>query len=314
MSEQAAPATLVAADALPSDVRLGGVPGRAGRAGRVGALLAWPAFVLGVFFAIPFALLVRVSLAPHDGTALWLGGISLAPLAALADPVLLRSLAISLGLALVVGALSVALGFPLAWLITGMPRRRQVAWLILLLATLSLSEVLIVFSWQVMLSKRIGLSAVLVAVGLMDEPDGLAPGLGAVVACLLYLIVPFVVLTLYPPLSRLDRGLVEAARTLGASGRQAFLTVVLPLVRGPLASAFALAAVLTLGSYVTPVVLGLAQHWTVAVLISKAALGAQDLPAASAMALLLLAVSVLLLAGLTRLGRGRVARLGTAAS
>ena len=307
MSQQAASQQAAGTLPLVADGPSGRAPGSAGTIARTGPLLAWPVVVLGVFFALPFALLVRVSLAPHDQTGLWLGGVSLAPIAALADPLLLRSLAISLGLALVVGALSVAVGFPLAWLITGMRRRRQVVWLILLLATLSLSEVLIVFSWQVMLSKRIGLSEILVAVGLMDEPDGLAPSVGAVVACLLYLIVPFVVLTLYPPLSRLDRSLIEAARTLGASGRQAFVTVVLPLVRGPIASAFSLAAVLTLGSYVTPIVLGPAKYWTVAILISKAALGAHDLPGAAAMALLLLAVALLLLTGLARLGRGRIA-------
>lgn len=295
MSEQAV-SRIVAADKVPA---------RARPISRTRLLLAWPTVVLAVFLLIPFALLLRVSVAPHDQSGLWLGGVTLAPLVALADPLLLRSLAFSVALALVVGALSVALGFPLAWLITGMRRRRQVLWLILLLATLSLSEVLIVFSWQVMLSKRIGLSNILVAFGLMDEPDSLAPGIGAVIACLLYLIVPFVVLTLYPPLSRLDRSLVEAARTLGASGRQAFVTVVLPLVRGPLASAMALSAVLTLGSYVTPIVLGKPQYWTVAILISKTALGARDLPGASAMALLLLAVSLLLLTGLSRLGRRR---------
>ena len=295
MSEQVA-SHIVAVDASHATTR---------PVSRTKLLLAWPTVVLAVFLAIPFALLLRVSLAPHDESGLWLAGFSLAPFAALADPLLLRSLALSVGLSLVVGGLSVALGFPLAWLITGMRRRRQVPWLILLLATLSLSEVLIVFSWQVMLSKRIGLSNILVAVGLMDEPDSLAPGIGAVVACLLYLIVPFVVLTLYPPLSRLDRSLVEAARTLGASGRQAFVTVVLPLVRAPLASAFALSAVLTLGSYVTPIVLGEPRYWTVAILISKTALGARDLPGASAMALLLLAVSLLLLTGLSRLGRRR---------
>ena len=295
MSEQVVPRIVVAGASH--------VPARSLSRSRL--MVAWPTLVLAVFLIVPFALLVRVSLAPHDESGLWLAGFSLAPFAGLLDPLLLRSLAFSLGLSLVVGALSVALGFPLAWLITGMRRRLQVPWLILLLATLSLSEVLIVFSWQVMLSKRIGLSNILVALGLMDEPDSLFPGIGAVVACLLYLIVPFVVLTLYPPLSRLDRSLVEAARTLGASGRQAFVTVVLPLVRAPLASAFALAAVLTLGSYVTPIVLGEPRYWTVAILISKAALAARDLPGASAMALLLLAVSLLLLTGLSRLGRRR---------
>ena len=72
-----------------------------------------------------------------------------------------------------------------------MSRRPQVAWLIFLLTTLTLSDVLIAFSWQVMLSKRVGLSKLLVAAGLMTQPDSLAPSVGAVMACLSCLVIPW---------------------------------------------------------------------------------------------------------------------------
>ena len=283
------------ADAVPAS------PGR----WRVGLLLAWPTLLLIVFFAVPFALLVRVSLAPHDATALWLPGLSFTPYARLTQRVFVDALLYSIGLALAVGTLSLLIGFPFAYFITRMPRRARVVWLVFLLSTLALSEVLVTFAWQIMLSKRIGLSNLLVLAGLMQRPDSLTPGAGAVVSCLVYLILPFTVLTLYPSLSRLDASLTEAARTMGASPLRAFASVVIPIVRAPLVSAFVLAAVLAVGSYVAPVVLGRPQDWTLAILITKTALGGMDMPGAAAVAMLLLAATVALALGTAWIGRER---------
>ena len=273
---------------------------------RLTLLLAWPALLLIVFFLAPFGLLVRVSLAPHDPSALWLPGLTVAPYANLAQRVFLDALLYSVGLALAVGALSLLIGFPFAYLIARMPRRLRVAWLIFLLSTLALSEVLVTFAWQIMLSKRIGLSNLLVLAGLMERPDSLAPSAGAVVSCLLYLILPLTVLTLYPSLSRFDASLTEAARTMGASPLRAFTGVVIPIIRAPLVSAFVLAAVLAVGSYVAPVTLGRPQDWTLAILITRTALGGMDMPGAAAIAMLLLAATVALALMTAWIGRGRV--------
>ena len=268
-----------------------------GRRIRLALLLAWPAVVLAVLTMVPAGLLFRISVAPQDPNQLWTDGLTLESYAGLAQTTLLHALAYSIELAVVVAAVSVGLGFPLTYFVTRMRRRPQVAWLIFLLATLSLSDVLIAFSWQVMLSKRIGVSNLFVALGLMDHADSLAPGPGAVIACLIYLVMPFTVLTLYPALSRLDWSQVEAARTLGASPFTAFFSVVIPLASRPALIAFLMAAVLTLGTYVPSMVLGKPQDWTMAVLIGNAALAGHDLPRAAAMSVLLLAVALLLALG-----------------
>ncbi len=223
---------------------------------RLGLLLSWPMLALAGLGAVPFILLLRISLGQRDPNGMYLPGITLHSYGALGEPELLGALLDSIQLAVIVGAISVGLGFPLTWLIARMRRRLQVAWLVFLLATLSLSDVLIAFSWQVMLSKRIGLSNIFVALGLMDAPESLTPSGGAVIACLVYLVLPFTVLTLFPVLSRLDRDLIEAARTLGASPLRAFASVVVPLTKGPTMIAFVMAAVLTVGTYVPPLVLG----------------------------------------------------------
>jgi putative spermidine/putrescine transport system permease protein len=159
-----------------------------------------------------------------------------------------------------------------------------------------LSDVLIAFSWQIMLSKRGGLSSVLVMLGFLDQPRSLAPGSAAVIASLIYLAMPFTVLTLYPALSQLAPSLIEAARTMGASAVMTFRTVIIPLTRRSVIAAFLIALVLTLGAYVSPIVLGKPQGWTVAVLIGNAALAGHNVPRAAAMSVSLLG-SVLLLGG-----------------
>jgi putative spermidine/putrescine transport system permease protein len=273
---------------------------------RLGALLAWPGFALTAFVLIPAVLLLRISVAPRNIAGLWGEGVTFAAYGAPAEPEIVRAMIHSLVLALVVASISLGLGFPLTYWIARMRRKQQVVWLVFLLATLSLSDVLIAFSWQVMLAKRLGLYKLFVALGLMDPTDSLTPSDGAVIACLTYLVLPFTVLTLYPVLSRLDRSLIEAARTLGASPARAFLSVVIPITRAPAMIAFVMAAVMTLGAYAPPIVLGRPQSWPMAVLIGSAALAGHDLPRASAMSIFLLGVTLVLALGAIRLVRPRV--------
>ena len=275
---------------------------------RAAVLLAWPSLALVGLVAIPFLLLVRISLAPPDPNGLWSAGISLAAYRGLMDRSFAAALLYSLGLAILVAAVGVCVGFPLTFFITRMRRGWQVLWLVFLLATLTLSDVLIAFSWQVMLSKRIGFANLLVTLGLMEQAASLTPSFGAVLGNLIYLVLPFTVLTLYPTLSQLAPELLEAAKTLGASPLVAFRTVIVPLTKRAAAVSFLISAVLTLGAYVAPVVLGRPRNWTMAVLIGNSALAGHNVPRASAMSVCLLIAALLLTGGTSWLARRRGSR------
>jgi putative spermidine/putrescine transport system permease protein len=265
---------------------------------RIAAWLAWPAVALLGTVLLPFILLLRISFAAPDPSGLWIPVFTLDAYAGLLNRDFAKALAYSLTLSASVGAITVGLGFPLTYLITRLTRRLQIVWLVFLLVSLSLSDVLNAFSWQVMLSKRGGLVGLLTGLGVLGHPESLTPSNGAVWASLVYGILPFTVMTLYPSLSQLAPDLVEAARTLGASPMRAFLSVVLPLSRGPMLAAFVISTVLALGSYVSPLVLGRPQSWTLAVLIGNAALAGHDLPRAAAMSVCMM-VAVFLLGGAT---------------
>ena len=68
--------------------------------------------------------------------------------------------------------------------------------------------------------------------------------------------MPFVVLPIFVSLVSLDRGLLEAASDLGASRRQAFLRVTLPLTLPGVMAGFAFAFIPTIGEFVTPALVG----------------------------------------------------------
>ena len=260
----------------------------------IAAWLAWPSLALFGTVVVPLILLLRISLAAADPSGLWRSVLTLDAYAGLLNREFAGALLYSLGVAMWVAVITVALGFPLTYLITRMSRRWQVVWLVFLLVSLTLSDVLNAFSWQLMLSKHGGLVSLLVLLGIVTRPESLTPSDGAVWASLVYGVLPFTVMTLYPALSRLAPEVVEAARTLGASPFRAFRTVVIPMTRQPALVAFVISAVLTLSAYVSPLVLGRPRSWTLAVLIGNAALAGHDVPRAAAMSIcLLVAVSLL---------------------
>ena len=263
----------------------------------------YPALMLGVFFVVPFAIMLAVSFFHREQMAFFTPAFEFANYARFLSPFFLRALAFSLFVAGLAAALSVAIAFPFTYWLTRSARRQQVGILVFVLAVLSLSEVIIGFSWSTLLSRTAGLSNVLVRLGLLAEPDAWSPSFGALLVGLCYLGLPYTVLVLYPPLSRLDPELPEAARMLGASPMRSFFTVVVPVLRSALLGALILVFVFTLGAYLLPQVLGQPQHWTLSVLITDQAIFQSNVPFAAAMAIFLMLVSLVLVGLALLLGR-----------
>jgi putative spermidine/putrescine transport system permease protein len=215
-------------------------------------------------------------------------------------PFFANVLGFSLMLSAVVAVGCVLLAFPFTYLLTQLPRRQQILWLVALLSILSLSEVIIGFAWSTIFSRTAGITNLFVALGLMDQPVALLPGFGAVLTAMIYQALPYTILVLYPALARLDPTLVEAARTLGASPVHAFFNVVVPALRTTIFATLIMVFVFALGSYLLPQMLGRPQHWTLSVLITDQAIYQSNMPFAAAMAVFLVLVSLGLI-GLTLL-------------
>ncbi|WP_395457077.1 ABC transporter permease [Azospirillum melinis] len=258
------------------------------------APILFPALMLVVFFVIPFGLMIAVSVARRIPGGFYEPDLVLANYERFLSTFFGGVLSFSLELAALVAVVAVGIGFPFTYRLARLPRAAQVRWLVFLLSILSLSEVIIGFAWSTLLSRTAGITNLLVAVGLMAEPQSLSPSFGALLAGMVYQTFPYTVLVLYPALARLDPALVEASRTLGASPLKAFFTVVVPAQRNTIVATLIMAFVFALGSYLLPQLLGRPQHWTLSVLITDQAIYQSNMPFAAAMAVFLVLVSLAL--------------------
>lgn len=268
-------------------------------------LLAWPTLALVMLFVAPLAVILTVSVYQRVQAAFFEPAFVLENYGAALAPFYLERLLVSVVIALGAAAACLLVGLPFTYLLTRLPRRRQVKYLVLVLASLSLSEVIVAFSWSLMLSRTSGLSNALVALGLLDAPQAWSPGLAAVMLALVFIALPLTVLTFYPPVSRLNPELVEAAATLGASPLRAFLSVVVPVLKRAVAGGMALVFIFVLGAYVIPQSLGRPPQWTLPVHITDQAVLKSNLPLAAALAVVLLLVGVIVSAFVLALGLGR---------
>jgi putative spermidine/putrescine transport system permease protein len=264
------------------------------------APLLFPALMLVVFFVIPFSTMIAVSFFKRDPAGFYTTDFVFDNYARFLSAFFGGVLGFSLLLAVLVAACCVIIAFPFTYLLTKQSRKVQTVWLVALLSVLSLSEVIIGFAWSTLFSRTAGITNLLVAVGLMSEPQALLPGFGAVLTGMVYQALPYTILVLYPALVRLDPTLLEAARTLGSSPIRAFLNVVVPALRNTIVATLIMVFVFALGSYLLPQILGRPQHWTLSVLITDQAIYQSNMPFAAAMAVFLVLMS-LALVGLTLL-------------
>lgn len=207
--------------------------------------------------------------------------------------------------ALVTALLCLLLGYPLAQLIARSPSRWR-GWLLLLVVLPFWSNFLIrIYAWMILLSPEGllvgGLNALLGPLGL--GPVQLMYTPAAVILCLVYVHLPFMVLPLYVNLERQDPMLAEAARDLGAGRWQCFWRVTWPLSLPGAYAGAALVFIPAFGMFAIPDLVGGTGGIMIGNVIRTQFLEARDWPFGSALAIVL-TLTALALAWLA----GRLAR------
>lgn len=174
-------------------------------------LMIAPLIVLLLAFLVyPVGKLLSLSFVGRDG-------FSLAAYQQLfASSLYLNVLWITLKISLATTALSVLLGYPVAYLIsTAGPKAKS--WLIfLVLLSFWTSFLVRAFAWVVILGRNGAINQFLLAIGVIDRPANLIYSLGAVLVGMVHAMLPLAVMTMLSVMENIDRNLPRAASTLGA--------------------------------------------------------------------------------------------------
>jgi ABC-type spermidine/putrescine transport system permease subunit I len=152
------------------------------------------------------------------------------------------------------------------------------------------------FSWMVLLGEHGLVNNVLMATGLVHSPLPLMYNRLGVLIGMSYVLLPYMVLTLYAAMRAIDPSLLRASAGLGASGFYTFWRVYFPLSLHGVLSGALIVYILSIGFFITPALMGGQHDIMIAMLIDRALEVAIDWPSAALMSLTLLVVTLLLYA------------------
>lgn len=282
--------------------------GRAGRGLDRRATFWWlylpPVFWLVAFFLIPLLLMLAYSFRADmsgDFFRLWQPSFKQYS-QLLATGSYWRLLGTSAWIALIISIAAVLFSYPIAYFLAFHGRQRVGFYLVLLLVPFWTSYLLRVMAWKIMLGTEGVINSFLMYVSIIQEPlPALLYNRNAVVLTLIYVWIPFATLPILAALQRIDVSLFEAAADLGARPVHQFLRVTLPLSLPGVFAAFFMVFIPTIGEYVTPLLVGGSRGLLYGNIIQDFFTKAANWPFGSAMSMVMLLGTLVLVVIATRL-------------
>ncbi|WP_295392878.1 ABC transporter permease subunit [uncultured Thiodictyon sp.] len=272
------------------------------RALNIGTPYLW----LGLFFLLPFAIVLHISMAetalaqpPYTDLMSWVDdGVLQIKLnlqnfvTVFTDELYLAAFLNSLWIALVCTVLCLLIGYPMAYAIATSPERRRVILLMLIILPFWTSFLIRVYAWIGILKPNGLLNNFLMWLGLIHEPLTILHTQTAIYIGVVYSYLPFMILPLFANLTRLDFSLLEAAADLGCRPFKAFLKVTLPLSLPGIVAGSMLVFIPVVGEFVIPDLLGGPDSLMIGKMLWTEFFGNKDWPLAAALAICLLGLLV----------------------
>lgn len=191
--------------------------------------------------------------------------------------------------------LCILIGYPLAYFLAMLPTRVAGVFMLAVLLPFWTSLLVRTYAWLVLLQKKGLLNDLAMQLGLWDTPLKLVHNMTGTLIGMAHIMLPFLVLPLYGAMRKIERDKMHAAANLGASPVQAFWKIFFPLSLPGLVAGSLIVFVLCLGFYVTPAVLGGGRVLMVSTQITAILENQFDWGAASALGVVLLVATLIIL-------------------
>ena len=272
-------------------------------------LMSAPALLLfAAMLLVPLAMTALLSFHVFDGTrgvlpALTLGNFT----EVLGDGYYHEIFLRTGGMALAVTLLCVLLGVPETIILARMANPWRSLFLVVILGPLLISVVVRTLGWAILMGNHGLINEALMALGITREPVKLLFTMTGVVIALTHVLVPFMVISVWAALLKLDPQVENAGLSLGASPFTVFRRVVLPQILPGVLSGSIIVFALAASAFATPAILGGRRLKVVATAAYDEFLSTLNWPLGASIAVLLLIANVVFVLGCKRLVERRYA-------
>lgn len=209
-----------------------------------GPYIVW---IIG-FIVLPILMIVYYGVTDSSNS------FTLANIIAIAEPIHMKALLLSLKLALVCTVICLLLSYPLAMILNSMNFKHQNFIVFIFVLPMWMNFMLRILAWQLLLSNNGILNTVLETLHLPQFQFLNTPS--AVVFGMVYDFLPFMILPLYNSMSKISADVIDAARDLGANQLQVFIKIIMPLTVSGVLSGIIMVFVPALTSFVISNLLG----------------------------------------------------------
>jgi len=266
--------------------------------------LVLPLYLFTLAFVLfPLLYMLVLSFLRRDGNWGILAEFTLRNYQRIGEKVYLETFIQSVKLASLSTFLTALFGYPFGYFMARLGGLWKNRVMLLLIIPFWTSSLMRLYGWIIMFRANGVLDKFLLGAGFTSEPLRLLYTYPAVVTGMVYVLLPFMIYSVYSSAEKLDRGLVEAARNLGASSLRAFMTVSFPLTMPGLFSGFVLTFIPSMGLFFLADILGGNKVVLVGNLIHEQLIKAHDLPFAAALSATLMILTSIFIAFYRKLTR-----------
>ncbi|MDR1443552.1 MAG: ABC transporter permease [Treponema sp.] len=256
---------------------------------RSALIMALPLYIFTLVFVLgPLVYMLILSFMRRDGTLGVVLEFTLRNYRRIGIPEYAATFVQSLKLALLCTVLVTLFGYPFGYFMARLAPRWRGRVMLILIIPFWTSSLMRLYGWIIMFRSNGTLDRILMALGLSSSPLRLLYTYPAVVTGMIYVLLPFMIYSVFVSAEKMDWSLVEAARVMGASAPRAFLTITLPLTMPGLFSGIVLSFIPSMGLFFIADILGGNKVVLVGNLIQEQLLKGHDWPFAAALSVVLM--------------------------
>lgn len=247
-----------------------------------------------VFFPLIYMIVISLSTNNPDGFGFTLG-FSLENYREMMNPIYFDSFLQSLKLAVSTTLITSIIGYPFGYFMARLTSKGKKIIMLLLMVPFWMSSLIRLYGWIVVLQANGPINRLLLGIGIIDEPLKLLYTYPAVLIGMVYVLLPFMILSVYSSVEKMDWRLIEAARDIGASRFTAFRDITLKLTMPGLMTGVILTFVPSMGLFFVADILGGNKIVLVGTLIQDQMTRGSNWPFAAALSVVMAIMMVIMI-------------------